>query len=236
MGWQFIESGRMPPQSIMKKDEALLASLDHTSDPILHLYEWDSPCLTYGYFTDPLKYLKEEGLKKHGLCTARRPTGGGIIFHVTDFAFSLLVPAAYPYFSLNTLENYAYINQLIIQTISPLIDQNAEPELLKKNDSISKEKPSFCMAQPTQYDIVVQEKKLGGAAQRRTKQGYLHQGSLSLALPDLELLQDVLKDSQIGEAMQQCTYSILDANWSLELLENTRQIIKSLLIRRLNRV
>ena len=46
------------------------------------------------------------------------------------------------------------------------------------------------MAKPTQYDIVYKGKKIAGAAQRKKTQGYLHQGTISLAAPQIDLLQE----------------------------------------------
>ena len=59
--------------------------------PLLHLYQWDGPSATYGYFIDPSKYLDLNKLRQHHVALARRPTGGGIVFHIWDLAFSFLI-------------------------------------------------------------------------------------------------------------------------------------------------
>ena len=41
------------------------------------------------------------------------------------------------------------------------------------------------MAKPTPFDLVIEGKKVGGAAQRRTRKGLLHQGSLSVCPPPI---------------------------------------------------
>ena len=110
--WQMIESGCLSPEAIMIKDADLLAQLDPQGPSILHFYDWNVPCLTYGYFTDPACYLNLDALQQCGMQKARRPTGGGIIFHLSDLAFSVLIPASHPCFSLNTLDNYAFINKI----------------------------------------------------------------------------------------------------------------------------
>ena len=226
MFWNVIDSGRMAPQAIMAKDAQLLDQLGMLTKPVLHFYEWEGSCLTYGYFTDPLKYLKKSALEKHQLLMARRPTGGGIIFHLTDFAFSVLVPASSPWFSLNTLENYKLVNQLTAQAIEHLFNQSITPQLLDLTTACA-DQPCvpFCMAKPTQYDLMFQGKKLGGAAQRRTKNGFLHQGSISISLPPSQLLQDVLKDSKVVEAMQETTYTLMESP-AEEDLYAVRQALK----------
>jgi lipoate-protein ligase A len=226
--WQIIDSGRLLPEVIMAKDERLLHQLSLDSSPILHLYEWEGDCLTYGYFTNPHKYLNVNSLENFQIKMARRPTGGGVIFHLTDFAFSALIPVHHPSFSLNTLENYAFINRLVIQVIVQAFNPSYKPNLLMTEPICStNESYSFCMAKPTQYDVILNGKKVGGAAQRRTKKGFLHQGSISLALPSLSLLHQVLKDgSKIIEAMQMHTYSLLEGSLNSQQLSHARSDLK----------
>lgn len=208
-----IDSGKMAPQVIMDKDASLLETLDQ---PILHLYEWQGPSLTYGYFIDPYQHLSKEGLHKHNIAIARRPTGGGIIFHLTDFAFSILIPASHPKFSVNTLENYAWINQWIAYALQPFLKM--APELLVPQQKTVSD--FFCMAKPTQFDILINGKKVGGAAQRRTKKGFLHQGSISLALPPEHILHDVIKREETIREMKNATYSFLDHSQGIEALRH----------------
>lgn len=232
MEWQILESGEQSPQELMDRDQKLLEQQAVNPRSILHFYEWAQPCLTYGYFIDPTQYLNEKALQSHNLKLAKRPTGGGIIFHLTDFAFSLSIPASHPRFSLNTLDNYAFINGLIAQMLEPLIDSSSIELLQQVPQCLYSGCNSFCMAKPTQYDLIVQGKKLGGAAQRRTKFGLLHQGSISLAFPPLNLLEDVLKNNpMVLQAMQQHTYSILKDSWTTPQLLDMRKNIKNSLQR-----
>lgn len=225
MQWTLIDSGIMAPAAVMAKDANLLQEVNH---PILHLYEWDSPCLTYGYFTDPFQFLKKEAVDHYGIQMARRPTGGGILFHLTDYAFSILLPANHPAFSLNTLENYAAINGLVWQAIAPLMSQQVEFFDKQKDKKMTSH---FCMAQPTCYDLIVKGKKLAGAAQRRTKHGLLHQGSLSLALPSKELLNELLiQNDKILSSMEHYTYHLLPSDWTAFQLQGMRQAVKQQLI------
>ncbi len=230
MQWQVIDSGRLPPAAIMEKDAHLLRHLQPSSQPCLHLYEWSRPCLTYGYFTDPARYLEPSALNHHQLDMARRPTGGGIIFHLTDLAFSLLIPSSYPGLSVNTLDNYALINRRIAKAVQQFTSHSLKPILLAEEPACEADCHGFCMAKPTQYDLIIQGRKVGGAAQRRTKLGLLHQGSLSLALPPIALLQDVLKNEQsVVSAMQQHSFCLLQDGWTDQELCEARLILKELI-------
>lgn len=200
--WQIIDSGPLTAEQAMAKDFELLAQLDPHDKPSLHFYDWLEPCLTYGYFTDPARHLHIDALTKYQLTKARRPTGGGIIFHLADFSFSVSLPACHPGFSMNTMDNYAWVNRKVAAAIGQLT--GLKPDLLKQPSMcFSKECYMFCMAKPTQYDLMLNGKKMGGAAQRKTRRGLLHQTSLSLFLPPFEIIREVLIDGeQVINAMQ----------------------------------
>lgn len=229
--WQVIESGFLSAEAIMAKDAALLDQLDPSGPSLMHFYEWNAPCLTYGYFTDPARYLHLHLLQAYGLQKARRPTGGGIIFHLSDLAFSVFIPAQHPAFSLNTLDNYALINRKVAEAVSCFDAQFVLPQLLTQEIvCLGRECHAFCMAKPTQYDLVVHGKKVGGAAQRRTKRGLLHQGSLSLCLPPLELLMQVLKSpAEVVKAMQEHSFYLLPEQTTEQELGEARREMKAIL-------
>lgn len=194
---ELIESLPAAPKSIMDKDSLLLSTLSPEGPLLLHLYEWSAPSLTYGHFSDPSKHLNLDAVHQLQLQMARRPTGGGIIFHLTDFAFSILIPANHPRFSLNTLENYSFINGWVSKVVSEFSLGHQNPSLYKQeSSSLNTKHYPFCMAKPTLYDLLINGKKVGGAAQRRTKQGLLHQGSLSLAPTPEYILKKVLKEKE----------------------------------------
>lgn len=226
MKCQIIQSGTLSPEKIMAKDAELLQALQTQQQPVLHFYEWEGKCLTYGHFTNPFDYLEEEYIQKEQLRMARRPTGGGIIFHLTDLAFSILVPAVHPRFSINSLENYAFINSMTAEAISAFTRQNLKPQLCKLENCTTRDIPSFCMAKPTCYDLMVGGKKVGGAAQRRTKWGYLHQGSISLCLPPLSILEKVVKEKLLFEAMQKYTYCLFSQELNVIDLQEGRYALK----------
>lgn len=204
MKWNVIFSEPALAEANMLKDAALLEEL---KTPTLHFYEWENPSLTYGHFIKPEHHLSLEALRKYEIEMARRPTGGGIIFHLWDMVFSVLVPASAPFFSLNTLDNYAFINRHVAQAIKVFLKQGGEPSFA--NSSINP-KSNFCMAEPTIYDLIIDGRKVGGAAQRRTKKGFLHQGTISLLNPSLELLSEVILEPHVLEKMRENSYALID--------------------------
>jgi len=229
--WTLLDTGISSAEENMQIDAKLLAELDRHEKPILRLYDWKGKCATFGYLTKPEEYLDLEKASEERLNLARRPTGGGIVFHTWDLAFSVLVPATSRHFSSNTLENYAFVNNVVLETIGLFAKENLEASILPEDESpMDAFCKKFCMAQPTKYDVVWQGKKIAGAAQRQTKLGFLHQGTISLKKPDFSFLEKILLPArQVLEAMKKHTFSLLPENaGELEYLE-ARQTMKQLL-------
>jgi len=226
MSWKIIDSGAEDPRCLMQRDADLLNALRPESSPILHLYDFDRPSATYGYFTDPTKYLKQNA----PITLARRPTGGGIIFHTSDFAFSVLLPSGHEGYSCNTLDNYAYINRLVAKAIFSFTEGTVEATLLQAGTKEKRSiKDQFCFAKPTVYDLIAEGKKVAGAAQRRKKQGLLHQGSISLTPPSENLLAACFHpDSPIPNEM------ILNSYYLIKKTNLKKEQIKEYLIREIN--
>ncbi|GAB4233500.1 MAG: hypothetical protein Tsb0021_12480 [Chlamydiales bacterium] len=203
MDWKIIDTGTSSAENNMAYDQEMLEQAAIIRRPILRFYSWTKPSATYGYFIDPQRYFKLDQLNTFELDIARRPTGGGILFHTDDLTFSVLIPSTHKAFSNQTLENYRYVNERIIQALLTLEPQLEAPHLLQKQHIEQKQDIPFCMANPTIYDIMISGKKVGGAAQRKTKQGFLHQGSISLSLPAFSLITSVLHQ---GTSLYECFY------------------------------
>lgn len=250
MKTRIIDSGEATASENMQMDAELL---DQLEEPTLHFYEWKNPSATYGYFSSPSLLLLEKGVKSRQLELAKRPTGGGVIFHSFDFAFSFLLPASHPSFSLNTLDNYRTVNQIIARAIHRFLrseettsyrsfdpsalhlDDAFHLELLPCEDACSpKKSPNqdfrhFCMAQPTIYDVVCQGRKLAGGAQRRKKRGFLHQASIALLIPPDDFLIDVLPNSEVATAMKMSSFPLLKSSIDTLDFERAKTFLKFIL-------
>jgi len=231
MNWQVLNTGRASARANMDLDRQLLQALDADGPSILRLYDWAEDSATYGYFMTPYKYLNEESVARNRLQLARRPTGGGILFHLCDLTFSLFIPASHPQYSTNTLENYIYINQLVSHAVHQFMGEQSIFELLNVDEKNCHAACNhFCMAQPSQYDVMLKGKKVGGGAQRRTKAGYLHQGTISLAMPSVSYLKEILVlDSPVLASMENYTASLLGHDLSTKKLNEARREMQHIL-------
>lgn len=226
--WRIVDTGVGSAQGNMDIDKKLLEEIAASRHPLLHFYEWEGRCATHGYFAKPTELLNMEAAQRWNLQLGRRPTGGGVIFHLCDFAFSIVIPSTHPRFSLNTLENYAFINHLVIQAIESFSGERLAPVLYNgqgMDQCLCVE--HFCMAKPTQYDVMIGGRKVGGAAQRRTKEGFLHQGSISLAMPPRDMLEEVLfPESKALDGMRDFTYTLLEGDPSPKELQEARHELR----------
>jgi lipoate-protein ligase A len=226
--WTVLDTGVHTASENMSLDADLLDSLDQHALPILHFYEWKGDSATYGHFVDPSDFLDLDKVAFQGLSLAKRPTGGGIVFHIWDFAFSVLVPKGHPCYSENTLDNYAFVNNAVLSAMSGFLKDRGTPKLTFENAlTFDPSCTRFCMAQPTKYDVVLNGKKIAGAAQRKTKKGFLHQGTIALKRPSVAYLKEILlPGNQVLDAILAHTFPLLTLH---EDLQDGRQALKTAL-------
>ena len=151
----------------MALDEALL---QRATMPTLRIYGWCRRAVSLGYFGRFEEAEQMAGERE----MVRRWTGGGLVEHGDDITYTLIVPRETPFFQQTPLESY----RLIHQRIAPWLSERDIPAGVAP---LSAEKSSgACFASHVRYDIVGGGIKLAGAAQRRTRWGLLHQGSIQI--------------------------------------------------------
>jgi lipoate-protein ligase A len=151
----------------MAIDEALLRQ---AMQPTLRVYRWSEPSVSCGYFSK-LGVVEEVAA---GRPVVRRWTGGGIVEHGDDLTYTLVVPRGDPFFRHSAAESYRLIHERIARLLA---DAGVSAEVLPSESGAGS---SACFVRPVQYDVVVNTVKIAGAAQRRTRWGLLHQGSIQM--------------------------------------------------------
>lgn len=226
--WNFVDTGCKTAEENMRLDADLLAQLQPNDLPIFHCYEWKEDAATFGYFVNPSDFLDLASVKEKKLQLARRPTGGGIVFHLWDLAFSILIPSGHKNFSQKPLENYAFINRVVLFAAQEFLENRSCFELTVQDGfPLDNYCQRFCMAQPTKYDVVWKGKKIAGAAQRKCKNGFLHQGTIALKMPNKEYLSSILlQGTKVLEATLAHTFPLLTPE---DNLQEGRKILKNLL-------
>jgi lipoyl(octanoyl) transferase len=163
----------------MAIDEALV---EYAVIPLIRFYRWQSPALSFGYFgrfTDVASYQRERDL-------VRRWTGGGIVFHGEDLTYSLVIPSSDTAFAESSTSIYERVHQALCDALSetgqPAVvaagaDRGPGSATVATRTGIS-DAGYNCFANPVRADVMIDGRKIAGAAQRRTRGGLLQQGSI----------------------------------------------------------
>ena len=157
----------------MALDEVLLESIDK---PLLRLYRWQAPCVTFGYFQ---KLAMVQALYPDQQLV-RRWSGGGCVVHGSDMTFSLIIPASERASSMAPSLFYRRLHEALVTALQ---QHQMMARLAAVEDMLSGES---CFAAPCPCDVMLEGKKIVGGAQRRSVGRLLHQGSLNLGKSELE--------------------------------------------------
>ena len=161
----------------MAIDEALLES---ATIPTIRFYRWRSPALSFGYFgkfSDVASYATERDL-------VRRWTGGGIVFHGDDLTYSIVIPANDPFFDESSIAIYEKIHRALCEALNKIGTQavvagGVDPGGFSAATRAAVNASGYnCFANPVRADVMIDGRKIAGAAQRRTRRGLLQQGSI----------------------------------------------------------
>jgi lipoate-protein ligase A len=209
--WRVLDTGKASAHRNMELSRELLASLGHLGQTVLHCFEWARPSITYGVLVRAEQLLDLEATTRLGLDLAQRPTGGGVMFHVEDLSFSLAVPASSPCYSSSPERNYAWVNQAVARAIERTMGRPGSSLLQQALVSPNPRAARFCMSVPTRYDVLWNNRKVGGAAQRCTRHGFLHQGSIALVpTPAVWLEQSIRAPEGVRMGMDRHAGSLLE--------------------------
>jgi len=162
----------------MAIDEALL---EHATVPSIRLYKWHSPALSFGYFgklADVADYAFERDL-------VRRWTGGGIVFHGDDLTYSIVIPASDAASGESSISIYGKIHRALAHALNGIgegavVAGGIDPSCGSgfANRAAVPASGYSCFANPVRADVMIDGRKVAGAAQRRTRSGLVQQGSI----------------------------------------------------------
>src|ERR1041385_4633346 len=209
----------------MAVDEALL---ENARLPTIRFYRWDHPALSFGYFG------RYSDVSEHRRDLIRRWTGGGIVFHGEDLTYSIVIPASDPAFCESSKSIYEKVHRGLCEA---LIDQGERAELSVAAPVYDRRKPSSpettevtdrryrdnCFANPVPADVLLDGRKIAGAAQRRTTHGLLHQGSIQntaagndLAERFAQALSKKIERREIDGEIMRCAQEIVAQKYGTE--------------------
>ena len=148
---------------------------DQAVEPWLRIYRWPTPEVTFGYF------MRWDDV---GPCLGSRPatrrwTGGGLVEHGDDWTFSLVVPRAHEPAEWSPRASYQQIHHTLLAALLAVATPNSAALALVAT-SPDQGPGGLCFERPVTADLLVGDRKAAGGAQRRGRNGLLHQGSLQM--------------------------------------------------------
>lgn len=189
--WFFLDSGPCPYDYNMALDEALMTLAPQLAQPVLRFYGWTERAASFGYSQ---RYSDIERLTLLRPLV-RRPTGGGLVPHDADWTYSVAFPAGHFWYELAAVESYKRVHEWIRDAFARMgVTATLAP-------CAKKEAPGQCFIGAEKSDVLWHGRKIAGAAQRRTHQGLLIQGSVQP--PPISLSRKVWQDAMFEVAREQ---------------------------------
>jgi len=197
---RFICDPPAPGPWNMAVDEALAETAARAGQGTLRFYQWNEPTLSLGYFQDIADRAQHPA--SADCPVVRRASGGGAIVHDRELTYSLTLPEDRGARS-RAVELY---DQCHATLIAALQDFGVTANLYRDANSRANEpihcdempQPFLCFQRRTCFDVVSDEAKIAGSAQRRRRGALLQHGSVLLArsprapeLPGIEQLTGV---------------------------------------------
>lgn len=168
----WVDPVRRPGPEAMAVDQWLLETAEL---PVLRVYRWAGEWASLGYFGE----IAGAAATFPGLDLVRRWTGGGIVDHRADWTYTLVAPQGESLAGWRGAESYRRIHAALAATLA------AEGIDARSSDGGGETGAALCFENPVSHDLLGADgRKIAGAGQRRSRQGLLHQGSVSAGCGD----------------------------------------------------
>lgn len=180
----------------MAVDEAISRSVSSgLNPPTIRFYDWKIPSITIGSF-QKFEGLNIDFLKHAKLPVAKRPTGGRAILHGYELTYSLASRYDGP-FRGDLFHCYGLISRAFESAFREMGLPVQVTSRRKKSRESRAEKNAVCFQALSFAEIGVDGKKIIGSAQKRSREGFLQQGSVPFII-DRELHKKVFSGFDPG--------------------------------------
>lgn len=197
--FEFIDTGYHTGQFNMDFDVQRAEAVDAgTANPMIRVYRWDPWCISLGRHQKETD-INAEATKRDGIDIVRRPTGGRAILHAEELTYSAIFPSE----GRGIMEVYKLISEALsagLATLAPGVEMaKSQPNFAK----LYKEPGSVpCFSSSARYEIIHNEKKLVGSAQRRIGGTVLQHGSILIGDAHLRLSEYLAMDAEASALLR----------------------------------
>ncbi len=173
----------------MALDLALLERVGRSGHHAFRSYGWEGEVLTFGYRQCWLDVLATRPAGMDAGQCQRRPSGGGMVDHRHDWTYALVLAADSPWHRMPARDSYRFVHGLWCDVFAALgLDAHLAPCPGKancggpRNGVLAENNVEACFESPSADDVLnAAGRKIAGAAQKRTRDGLLIQGSIDAA-------------------------------------------------------
>ncbi|MDA8104477.1 MAG: biotin/lipoate A/B protein ligase family protein [Nitrospiraceae bacterium] len=202
--WRLIDSGRCGAAFNMALDEAIATRVRRDGlSPVLRLYGWDRPSLSLGCFQKASE-VDAGYCRSRGIPIVRRPTGGRAILHDEELTYSFAATTGSGLFSHGLLDSYRKVAAAFHLAFQKL-GVRAEAKERREKGRVLAGSP-LCFQSSSYGEILVEDKKVVGSAQKRWEDGMLQQGSFPYVFREDEIRR-IFGDGQYT-ALKECTIGL----------------------------
>ena len=195
--WSVLLDGPRPGAFNMALDETLLSVASEPQacpQTYLRFYQWSRPTLSLGFAQRGESVVDLDFCRLNGIEIVRRPTGGKAVLHHHELTYSVVSndPSFFPIADISG--TYCRIADAIQRGLRTL---GIETTLAGSRGRNSGTGPlaTACFALSNHFELLCQNRKLVGSAQRRTKTAFLQHGSILLEFDPLLLSRALLSCS-----------------------------------------
>jgi lipoate-protein ligase A len=181
--WKLLDTGTNSGAANMAVDEELLAQAQREKIiPVLRFYGWDPPAVSLGRFQNVELSVNQDACKRLGIDVVQRITGGRAVLHYKELSYSVIARIDDPLFPPGVLATYKTIAACLVTGLrnlglpaEMLGRTSRHAALVRKNT-----RDAACFSSPSWYELLVNQRKIAGSAQRRLSRAFLQHGSLLL--------------------------------------------------------
>lgn len=190
--FRLIRSDPASAEYNMALDEKIFSQYLEDGIPVFRVYLWQAPSFTYGISKYPENLIDFGKCLSNRVQVVKRMTGGGILFHDDEITYSFVCSKEDVKEPQNVFVSYREICAFLIKFY----------ESLGLKALFAKETQGFkgmcaphelCSASHEKYDIVINNKKIGGNAQKRRRQAIFQHGSIPCSI-DWDFVRRHLKN------------------------------------------
>lgn len=161
----------------MMLDERIFFRYLEDGIPVLRVYRWKKPSFTYGFSQHPQDQINMERCASAGIEIAKRMTGGGILFHDDEITYSFVCGKEDAGEPPGVFVSYRQVCAFLVRFYGSL-GLKASFALESKDFQARCAPQQLCSASYEKYDLVINDKKIGGNAQKRKRQVIFQHGSI----------------------------------------------------------